>query len=468
MGREGRGVNQQSTQKGSAERLKFVGGEGGEGEGRVSINSQPGKDPQRFWKDYLWPCWSWGGGLIDSLGRICKDFGMITSDNADPGGGSIDSSLRKDLWSLIEDLQRLRICQNCWPCGWWWSIVHPGRIHKGLGSIDSQLGKDLQRIWKDYLWQCWSRGWSIDSPLRKDLQGLERIWKNWWVLGGWQLIVHSGRICKRLRVDQQSTWEGSTKTLEGLPLMYVQCWSLRGGTNQQSTWEGSAKTSAYFGVYCCNVDPGGWSINSQLQSLQKSLQILPRINIVRSTVNSKVCGSRCRSFPSWLSIDPPGSTLSEVILPSFWSLCGFLPKLIVNWPPSPPSPPTNFNLSADPFWVDCQSTPLPSSSLLLPSPPFPSLPLPSHLQISTSLQILSELTVDQPLPSPLHPSLPTYQFKPLCRSFLSWLSIDPPFVLIRGQSTDFEQNSSHSSSLTINKQLDPGKVLLDSYLHISF
>ena len=45
MGREGRGgVNQQSTQRGSAERLKFVGGEGGEGRG--SIDSQLRKDPR--------------------------------------------------------------------------------------------------------------------------------------------------------------------------------------------------------------------------------------------------------------------------------------------------------------------------------------------------------------------------------------------------------------------------------------
>ena len=49
-------------------------------------------------------------------------------------------------------------------------------------------------------------------------------------------------------------------------------------------------------------------------------------------------------------------------------------------------------------------------------------PLPPHLQISTSLQILSELTVDWPPPSP--PSPPT-NFN-LCRSYLSWLSIDPP------------------------------------------
>ena len=43
------------------------------------------------------------GGTVN-LGRIHKDFGKITSDNVGPGG-----------------------------------------------SIDSQLGNDLQRLWKDYL-----------------------------------------------------------------------------------------------------------------------------------------------------------------------------------------------------------------------------------------------------------------------------------------------------------------------------
>ena len=87
------------------------------------------------WKDYLWQCWSLGG-LIDNqhgkdpwkleglpvtllvlgggqltvnMGRICEDFGKITCDTVDLGGG---------------------------------------------GSIDSQHGKDLQRLWKDYLWHC--------------------------------------------------------------------------------------------------------------------------------------------------------------------------------------------------------------------------------------------------------------------------------------------------------------------------
>ena len=46
--------------------------------------------------------------------------------------------------------------------------------------------------------------------------------------------------------------------------------------------------------------------------------------------------SLCRSFPSWVLIDPPpGSALSEVILPKSSQI---LSKLSVNQPPSPPSP----------------------------------------------------------------------------------------------------------------------------------
>ena len=91
-----------------------------------------------------------------NLGRICKDFARITSDSVDPGG-----------------------------------------------SINSQLRKDLQR-----------------------LQGLPLTVFIW---GGGQLTVNLGRICKEFAritsdsvdpggVNRQSTWEGSAKTLQGLPL----------------------------------------------------------------------------------------------------------------------------------------------------------------------------------------------------------------------------------------------------------
>ena len=37
-------------------------------------------------------------------------------------------------------------------------------------------------------------------------------------------------------VDRRSTWKGSIRTLQGLPL------TMGGGVNQRSTWKGSART----------------------------------------------------------------------------------------------------------------------------------------------------------------------------------------------------------------------------------
>ena len=146
----------------------------------------------RLWKDYIWQCWSWVGGLIDSqlrkdpqrlckdylsvlilgvgqstvnLGRICKDLARITSDSVDPGGGSIDSELRKDLQRPCKDY-----LLSVDPRGVNWQSTSEGSVKtlQGLpltvlilgGLINSQLRKDPQRLCKDYLWQCWS--WGVD------------------------------------------------------------------------------------------------------------------------------------------------------------------------------------------------------------------------------------------------------------------------------------------------------------------
>ena len=77
-----------------------------------------------------------GGQLMVNLERICEDFGRITSAPL-------------PMWILG-------------------------------GLINGQLGKDLQKLWKNYLY-------TSDH-------------------------VDPGGI------DQQSTWKGSAKTLEGLPL----------------------------------------------------------------------------------------------------------------------------------------------------------------------------------------------------------------------------------------------------------
>ena len=63
-----------------------------------------------------------GGQSTVNLGRICKDFGRITSDSVDPGWGVNQQST----WEGSTNFERI-IFDN----------GNPG------GSIDSQLGKDL-------------------------------------------------------------------------------------------------------------------------------------------------------------------------------------------------------------------------------------------------------------------------------------------------------------------------------------
>ena len=71
------------------------------------------------------------GRLTVNLGRICKDFARITSDNVNPWGGFN----RQSTWEgSVKNLQGLPL-----------TMLILG------GPIDSQLGKDLQRLCKDYL-----------------------------------------------------------------------------------------------------------------------------------------------------------------------------------------------------------------------------------------------------------------------------------------------------------------------------
>ena len=145
------GVNQHSTWKGSAETLE-------------------GSPLTMF---------ILGGQLTLNLERICRDLGRITSDNVHPGGGRLTLNLER----IHRDFGRITS-----------DNVHPG------GSIDTQLGKDPQRLWKD-------------SPLTM------------FILGG--------------GFNQHSTWKGSAETLEGLPLtMFI----LGVGVDRHSTWKGSTET----------------------------------------------------------------------------------------------------------------------------------------------------------------------------------------------------------------------------------
>ena len=45
----------------------------------------------------------WGSQSMVNLGRIHEDFARITSDNVDPGGWSIDGQLGKDPQRLCKD-----------------------------------------------------------------------------------------------------------------------------------------------------------------------------------------------------------------------------------------------------------------------------------------------------------------------------------------------------------------------------
>ena len=83
-----------------------------------------------------------------------------------------------------------------------------------------------------------------DSQLGKDMQRLSRITSD---------IVDLVKA-----VNQQSTWEGSTKTLQGLPLTVL----IPGG---QSTVNLGRIHKDFARITSDSVDPGGWgSIDSQL------------------------------------------------------------------------------------------------------------------------------------------------------------------------------------------------------------
>ena len=192
--------------------------------GRLIDTGQLGKDPWGHHKDYLWQCWSWevdrhttwkgsmrisqglpltmlilGGWLTHNLERICEDIARITSDNVDPGGW-----LAHNLERIHEDIARITS-----------DNVDPG------GSIDTQLGKNLCGHCKDYLWQCLS--WGLD-------------WHTTWK-GSMRTSQGLPLTMLILGVDWHTTWKGSMKTSQGLPLTMLIL-----GVNKHTTWKGSMRT----------------------------------------------------------------------------------------------------------------------------------------------------------------------------------------------------------------------------------
>ena len=190
------GVDLQSTWKGSAKTLQGLPDNVDPG---GLIYSQLGKDLQRYCKDYLWQCWSWGvnwwstwkgsaktlqglsltmlilgGWLMVNLERIYKDIVRITSNNVDPGEGQMMVNLER----IHKDIARITSVN-----------VDPGR------SIDRQLGKDPQRHCKDYLWQCWSWGGQLGKDPQRHCK--DYLWQCW---SGGSIDGHLGK-------DPQWIWK---------------------------------------------------------------------------------------------------------------------------------------------------------------------------------------------------------------------------------------------------------------------
>ena len=184
----------------------------------------------------------------------------------------------------------------------------------------------------------------------------------------------------------------------------------------------------------CRLTPPG-SVGSALSEviLPKSSQILSKLSVDRPPPQDQHC--QRWSFQS-LRMDPfqveCRSTPSPDPLPqrrSFLRNDGSFPSWVSIDPPSPPSPPKK--LRNDNFQVECRLTPP---------------PLPKNLR-NDNFQVECQLT-----PPPLPPHLRNDNFQVECRStppplpsppkkwqLPSWVSIDPPCVLIRGQSTACEQ-----------------------------
>ena len=171
-----------------------------------SINTQHGKVPWGHCKDYLWQCWSgvcvnqhttWKGSMrtLQGLPLIMLILGGQLTHNLKGSArtlqglpltmltleGSINMQLGKDPWGHCKDY--------LWEC-WSW------------GSIDTQLGKDPQGHCKDYLWQCYP-GWGQST------HNLERIHED---------IARITSDNVDLGLNQHTTWKGSMRTLQGLPL----------------------------------------------------------------------------------------------------------------------------------------------------------------------------------------------------------------------------------------------------------
>ena len=139
--------------------------------------------------------WDWS---MVNLGRIHEDFARITSDNVDPGG-LIDSQLGKDLWRLCKDY-----LWQCWSLGQ--SRVNLGRICKDFARITSdnvdpggQSMVNLERIHKNFARITSDNvdpGGSININLERIHEDFARITSDNVDPGRGWLMVNLERICE--------------------------------------------------------------------------------------------------------------------------------------------------------------------------------------------------------------------------------------------------------------------------------
>ena len=241
------------------------------------------KDIARITSDNVDP----GGWLTHNLERIHEDIARITSDNVDPGG-SIDTQFGKNLCGHCKDY--------LWQCLSW------------VGSINTQLGKDLWGHCKDYLWQCWSGRW-IKTQLGKDPQGhckdysdnvdpggggqlthnLEKIHEDIARItsdnvdpGGW-LTHNLERIHEdiaRITSDNVDPGGWLTHNLEGINEDIARITSDNvdpGGVNQHTTWKGSVRT--WQGLPLTMFIVGGGQSTHNLERIREDITRITSDNV---------------------------------------------------------------------------------------------------------------------------------------------------------------------------------------------
>ena len=204
-----------------------------------------------------------------------------------------------------------------------------------------------------------------------------------------------------------------------------------------------------------------------------------------------------RSFPSWVSIDPTSPPQDPHCQRRSFHLRNWqiLSKLSVDRPPSRiPIPPHLRNDNFQSLSVDRPPSLPPhlrndNLKLSVDRPPSPPHPLPPHLRNDNfqSLSVGSTFHPQHPLPSPPSPPkkstdpfqvecwstpLPSPPLPPHLRNdnFQVECQSTPPSVSIRGRSTVFEQNSSHSNQTTrcaSQRTFPYGKVQSEVFVHVT-